>query len=87
MEEMLPQLLDNKVSIKDTFPLLVDRELEYISEAKGLFDDGYYSYCYFTITANDQNKRLFLWRLFFVVCSSFFQDGNHYPKSIWVSVC
>lgn len=44
MESLLPQILNNKVSVKENFPLLVDRELEYISEAKGLFDSGFYSY-------------------------------------------
>ena len=44
METLLPQILNNTVSVKEKFPLLVDRELEYITEAKGLFDSGFYSY-------------------------------------------
>jgi hypothetical protein len=44
METLLPQILRTEVSIKASFPLLVDREVEYITEAKGLFDSGFYSY-------------------------------------------
>ena len=44
MELLLPKILDNAVGIKDVFPLLVDREIEYINEAKGLFDSEFYSY-------------------------------------------
>ncbi|MEI6143347.1 MAG: hypothetical protein WCP85_28980 [Mariniphaga sp.] len=44
METLLPQILRTDVNIRDGFPLLVDREIEYITEAKGLFDSGFYSY-------------------------------------------
>lgn len=41
---LLPQILDNKVNVTKTFPLLVEREIDYINEAKGLFEGGFYSY-------------------------------------------
>ena len=44
METLLPQILNNEVDLRESFPLLVDREVEYINEAKGLFDSGFYSY-------------------------------------------
>jgi hypothetical protein len=44
MESLLPQILNNKITVKASFPLLEDRELEDITEAKGLFDSGFYSY-------------------------------------------
>ena len=40
----LPQILDNKKQVKTSFPLLVERELDYINEAQGLFSNGVYSY-------------------------------------------
>lgn len=44
MEELLPKILNNSVGLKETFPHLVDREIEYIIEAKGLLDSKFYSY-------------------------------------------
>lgn len=44
METLLPQIINNKIDVKKEFPLLVDREIEYINEAKGLFNSGFYSY-------------------------------------------
>ncbi len=44
MESLLPKILNNAVGLKETFPLLVDREIEYINEAKGLFESEFYSY-------------------------------------------
>jgi len=40
----VPQIINNEVDLKAEFPLLVDREIDYITEAKGLFTSGYYSY-------------------------------------------
>lgn len=42
--EVLPQIINNEVDIKKGFPLLVQREIDYIEEAKGLFASGFYSY-------------------------------------------
>ncbi|PCI19432.1 hypothetical protein COB64_03815 [Candidatus Wolfebacteria bacterium] len=44
MEELLPQILNDTISLQDTFPLLIDREVDYINEAKELFDGEFYSY-------------------------------------------
>uniref|UniRef100_Q3AU94 Uncharacterized protein n=1 Tax=Chlorobium chlorochromatii (strain CaD3) TaxID=340177 RepID=Q3AU94_CHLCH len=41
---VLPQIIANKIDVKRDFPLLSERELDYINEAKGLFDSGFYSY-------------------------------------------
>ncbi|MCZ4696423.1 hypothetical protein DWB61_17330 [Ancylomarina euxinus] len=41
---VLPQIIDNKIDVKTDFPLLVEREIDYINEAKGLFESGFYSY-------------------------------------------
>ena len=42
--EVLPQIISSEVDIKKGFPLLVQREIDYIDEAKGLFSSGFYSY-------------------------------------------
>lgn len=41
---MLPQIINNEIVIAEKFPLLDKRELDYIEEAKGLFNNGFYSY-------------------------------------------
>ena len=41
---VLPQIIDDKIDLKTDFPLLVEREIDYINEAKGLFANGFYSY-------------------------------------------
>lgn len=44
METLLPQIINSEIDVKKEFPLLVEREIEYINEAKGLFSSGFYSY-------------------------------------------
>jgi len=41
---MLPQIINNEIELTESFPLLDERERDHISEAKGLFDSGFYSY-------------------------------------------
>lgn len=41
---LLPQILDREINISKTFPILVEREIDYINEAKGLFEGEFYSY-------------------------------------------
>jgi len=41
---VLPQIIADKVDVKRDFPLLSERELDYINEANGLFHSGFYSY-------------------------------------------
>lgn len=41
---MLPQILNHEIIITEQFPLLDQREMDYIEEAKGLFANGFYSY-------------------------------------------
>ena len=40
----LPQILNTEIVITEEFPLLDKREMDYIEEAKGLFNSGFYSY-------------------------------------------
>lgn len=40
----LPQIIDSNINLKRDFPLLADREIDYINESSGLFASGYYSY-------------------------------------------
>ena len=41
---ILPQIIDDKIDIKKEYPLLTEREIEYINEARGLFISEFYSY-------------------------------------------
>ena len=41
---VLPQIINNEIDLKKGFPTLVQREIEYINEAKQLFAGGFYSY-------------------------------------------
>jgi len=41
---VLPQIIDTSLEVKDNFPYLSDREVEYINDAKQLFNTGMYSY-------------------------------------------
>lgn len=42
--ELLPQIIDSKIIVKDAFPYLDEREASYIEEAKKLFSMNMYSY-------------------------------------------
>lgn len=41
---VLPQIIDQSVEVKEKFPYLSDREVEYINDAKQLYNTGMYSY-------------------------------------------
>lgn len=46
---VLPQIIDASVAVKDNFPYLSEREVEYIDDAKKLFGSGMYSYAMIAI--------------------------------------
>lgn len=46
---VLPQIIDSSLEVKDNFPYLSDREVEYINDAKNLFSSGMYSYAMIAI--------------------------------------
>ncbi len=59
MSALVPVLLDKSKAL--AFPTLVDREIQYITEARGLFDDGYYSYSLLAIwnaSVNNLKRRV-----------------------------
>ncbi|WP_172915893.1 hypothetical protein [Capnocytophaga canimorsus] len=40
----LPEIISQQVEIKETFPMLSEKEYTYINEARALFQQGFYSY-------------------------------------------
>lgn len=59
--KVLPQIIANKIDVKRDFPLLSERELDYIDEAKRLFDCGFYSHSLLSIwdaAANNLKRKV-----------------------------
>lgn len=44
MQETVPQIIDTTTNLPQLFPCLDEKEILYVNEARGLFNDGYFSY-------------------------------------------